>query len=285
MTDKEIIIDGVNVAGCAFICVEDDYCSYTGITRAYKGQCGCSDEEMCKDFPKCFYKKVLKQLQRKEQELLKCHSELVSYKRLWNICFSLREIDKLTEFKDAKEKRKVNKMTTKQEMQEQAKKLQEESDKLNKQIDSMPDKVVPRRWRAEDKKFFWYVGSDGCILNSLDHRTNDDDKRYSLGNYFKTKEEAEEYRDNLLTKQKLKDLALRLNKGVKIDWNNDSQIKRAMSYKEISNELYSTTWCEPRYIGAVYCLDANFLNIAKREIGEDKLIKLIKEEFNCFKSR
>ena len=69
MADKEqIIIDGVNVSGCDFICVEDDYCSYSGITRAYKGECGCSDEEMCKDNPKCFYKKALKQLQRNQAQ-------------------------------------------------------------------------------------------------------------------------------------------------------------------------------------------------------------------------
>lgn len=67
MADK-IIIDGVDVSGCDFLSKEDDYYSYSGEYRAYKGQCGCSDEEMCKDHPNCFYKKALKQLKRKEQE-------------------------------------------------------------------------------------------------------------------------------------------------------------------------------------------------------------------------
>lgn len=66
--DKQIMIDGVDVSGCDFLAKEDDYCSYSGETRAYKGQCGCSDEEMCKDHPNCFYKKALKELKRKEQE-------------------------------------------------------------------------------------------------------------------------------------------------------------------------------------------------------------------------
>lgn len=68
MTDKQIIINGVDVSGCDFLAKKDDYCSYSGITYAYKGQCMCSDEEMCKEHPKCFYKKVLKQLKAKEQE-------------------------------------------------------------------------------------------------------------------------------------------------------------------------------------------------------------------------
>ena len=67
MTDKQIIVDGVDVSGCDFLAKEDDYCSYSGEYRAYKGQCGCSDEEMCKDRPNCFYKKALKKLQRKAE--------------------------------------------------------------------------------------------------------------------------------------------------------------------------------------------------------------------------
>ena len=59
------IIDGIDVSGCEFIAKEDEYSSYN---RVYKGQCLCSNEEMCKNHPNCFYKKVLKQLKRKEQE-------------------------------------------------------------------------------------------------------------------------------------------------------------------------------------------------------------------------
>lgn len=69
MTDKQIMINDVDVSRCDFLAKEDDYCSYSGEYRAYKGQCGCSDEEMCKDHPNCFYKKALNQLKRKEQEV------------------------------------------------------------------------------------------------------------------------------------------------------------------------------------------------------------------------
>ena len=75
MTDKQII-DGVDVSGCEFLVKEDDYCSYSGEYRGYKGQCGCSDEEMCKDHPNCFYKKALKQLKRKEQECEELKKEI-----------------------------------------------------------------------------------------------------------------------------------------------------------------------------------------------------------------
>ena len=64
MTDKQIMINDVDVSRCDFLAKEDDYCSYSGEYRAYKGQCGCSDEEMCKDHPNCYFK----QLKRKEKE-------------------------------------------------------------------------------------------------------------------------------------------------------------------------------------------------------------------------
>lgn len=69
MTEKqEIIINGVDVSGCDFLAKEDIYNSYSGVTTAYKGQCGCSDDEMCKDHRNCGYKKLARQLQRKTAE-------------------------------------------------------------------------------------------------------------------------------------------------------------------------------------------------------------------------
>ena len=79
MENKQIIINNVDVSGCDFLAKEDDYCSYSGEYRAYKGQCGCSDEEMCKDHPNCFYKKALNQLKCKEQE---CQQAMDNYVQL-----------------------------------------------------------------------------------------------------------------------------------------------------------------------------------------------------------
>ena len=79
MENKEIIIDDVDVSGCGFIAKEDEYSLYD---RVYKGQCRCSNEEMCKDHPNCFYKKALKQLKRKEQECEELKAEIKHYKQI-----------------------------------------------------------------------------------------------------------------------------------------------------------------------------------------------------------
>ena len=93
MTDKQIIIDGVDVSGCGQII--DDYQQANRITGKYEHfynicECGCRSVEFynlyCKDNPNCYYKKW----QRKEQECEelqqyhnKCCEEFEKEKKEW----------------------------------------------------------------------------------------------------------------------------------------------------------------------------------------------------------
>lgn len=70
----------------------------------------------------------------------------------------------------------------------------------------------------------------------------------------------------------LKDLALRLNKGEKIDPNNSNQYKYHIYYVP-SGLAITATYCY-QYLGQIYCLDSDFLKIAKQEIGEENLKKI-----------
>ena len=54
MTDKQVIVDGCDVAGC----------EYLGLYKECKLKCGSCCPVDCKDNPNCYYK----QLKRKEQE-------------------------------------------------------------------------------------------------------------------------------------------------------------------------------------------------------------------------
>lgn len=115
MTDKQIIINGVDVSGCDFLAQKDDYCSYSGVTYAYKGQCMCSDEEMCKEHPKCFYKKVLKQLKSKEQECEK-----------WKNAYEVKE-DALAESEEECEELEEQRNQLKKEIEALKKLLKDEN--------------------------------------------------------------------------------------------------------------------------------------------------------------
>ena len=56
---------------------------------------------------------------------------------------------------------------------------------------------IPKRWRAEKKGIYFYVADKGCISDTWEDFDSADNKRYKLGNYFKTEEEAEKVKKEL----------------------------------------------------------------------------------------
>lgn len=56
---------------------------------------------------------------------------------------------------------------------------------------------IPKRWRAEKKGTYFYVADKGCISDTWEDFDSADNKRYKLGNYFKTEEEAEKVKAEL----------------------------------------------------------------------------------------
>ena len=98
-----------------------------------------------------------------------------------------------------------------------------------------------------------------------------------LGKAFKdvdAKNKAEEKRSIYI---KLKNLAERLNKGQKIDWNNTDEDKYSIYYNCTDKKLKEECINVCRNQGTIYCLNKNFLDIAKEEIGEENLLKLFED--------
>ena len=71
-------------------------------------------------------------------------------------------------------------------------------DFINKKLYTYGDEKygIPKRWRAEEGGIYWFIDSDftGKVRDLWDRRSTDENVRYNLGNYFKTKEEAEKVR-------------------------------------------------------------------------------------------
>ncbi len=59
--------------------------------------------------------------------------------------------------------------------------LKEEIERLN----------TSKRWRADYGEMYYYIEFDGKIILEPEYYYNIDNRRYNLGNYFRTKEEAE----------------------------------------------------------------------------------------------
>lgn len=92
---------------------------------------------------------------------------------------------------------------------------------------------------------------------------------------------TQEARDRAIFKSKieikLKNIAERLNKGRKIDWEDKKQIKYNLFYNYEDKKLEYYFGFDYKNQGVIYCLDDNFLYVAKKEIGEENLIKYFKE--------
>ena len=133
-----------------------------------------------------------------------------------------------------------------------------------------------KRWRTKHSREYVYIDSAGNISTAIDHYDNFGDFRYEIGNYFQCLADAQEYINNLTTKQKLKDLALELNNGKEIDWSDMKQTKFFIVLnctKDYLEQNYTYRICD---VGQIHCLDRQFLNKAKQRIGEQELINLIK---------
>ena len=166
----------------------------------------------------------------------------------------------------------------KQELLSKINELEKQIEDLKNQVNSTEFEGIKKGEREMLKygECYYIIGDNGSIYSIEWLNSAADLFRFKTGNCFKTEQEAEEYKENLLTKQALKDLALELNNGVEIDWEGYKQEKYYiyyLNYKEkCLNQYYSYTVQQ----ACINCLDENFLTIAKDRIGEEKLIKLIK---------
>lgn len=165
----------------------------------------------------------------------------------------------------------------KQELIEQIDELKQRIEQLEKEVktDESNIAVTDVRWQPVLGQTYFYLDAFGNV-ESINWDFDDIDYyRFNIGNCFKTRQEGEDYRENLLTKQALKDLALKLNKGAEIDWDDEMETKY-MLYINERKQLAQNSSFDFIDLGQIYCLSKEFLNIAKDHIGEEKLIKLIK---------
>lgn len=177
-----------------------------------------------------------------------------------------------------KDKKEIKPMNEKQKILNDIEEAQRKLDEARKKLDEYNTEY--KRWKPKENERYFYVISNGMV--GSDFRNGNfttDENRYSFYNCFKTREQAEVEAEKILVRRQLEDIAKRLNKGEEIDWCNLAQNKYYLSCDNYNRCGNICCVCSNNTVqGAVYCLDKNFLNVAKREIGEDRLIKYIRGE-------
>lgn len=70
--------------------------------------------------------------------------------------------------------------------------------RLKKRVEEYNEEYgIPKRWRAEKGEKYYFLNTECEIRNIWEDKTKEDGTRYNLGNYFKTKEEAEKVKEEL----------------------------------------------------------------------------------------
>lgn len=134
-------------------------------------------------------------------------------------------------------------------------------------------------WKPETGAMYYFIDSDGEILHTcFDWGLFHCQDRYNIYNCFKTREEAQLEALKIVIGRKIQDIALRLNKGRKIDWSNRYQTKHFIEITEMDNgtcQVGQRTIVANGRIDKAYCLDKHFADVVEEELEFD-LIKYSK---------
>lgn len=151
--------------------------------------------------------------------------------------------------------------------------------------DALAEAVKPvKDWRAEKGDYYYYVDDLGEVDGDEEEVYDSDDYRYTTGNYFQTKEEAEAYRDEQLANGPRNKAIRRVNARIKelndgwvADWSDTDQ-KKFTIYWASAVKDFSVT-----YDDDIFCLSLSYIKsqeIANQIIDEmrDDLLVILGEE-------
>lgn len=161
----------------------------------------------------------------------------------------------------------------KQEILEEINKTKEHLANMEKML----EECGGERWKPKNNEKFWYITD--CITVNYSPFISGiqlDNMRFKNYNCFPSREQAETEAEKILVRRQLEDIARRLNKGQKIDWNNDNQYKWYINHNPLGVTTYSVH--SNKVQGVVYCLDKSFKDVAIQEIGEERLKAYLRGE-------
>ncbi len=146
-------------------------------------------------------------------------------------------------------------------------------------MEKMLGKCEYERRKPKAYEKYWYIDSSG-LVNSTCFLDEDivDAIKLKTYNYFPTKEQTEQEAEKILVRRMLEDIAKRLNRGEKIDWNNGNQNKYFICFNHWQDIIILEHGWKNKFCGVIYCLDKNFLDIAIQEIGKERLKAYLRGE-------
>lgn len=126
-------------------------------------------------------------------------------------------------------------------------------------------------WKPNKNEKYCYIGGDGDIYHTVNVNLTVDDCIFSIGNYFKTDEEAEHMVEKLKVIKELQDFAIE-NRDEEIDWYDKEQDKWEISYKDSNVEPICNNYYRAQAFN-IYFASKEIAQEAIKKIGEDRIKK------------
>ncbi len=137
-------------------------------------------------------------------------------------------------------------------------------------------KPVAKRFIPKHDEAYWYIDYTGkAVYECYSAHSARHDYAYYTGNCYRTKAEAQEVIDKsyAIIHQQIKDIALELNNGEEIDWeNNTPKYYLYINCGELGRYHTGSVKIE----GTIYCLSENFLDECIKRIDKEKLLDYLK---------
>lgn len=149
---------------------------------------------------------------------------------------------------------------------------QEEKDTIMKLVEKSNRKKV---WKPEGGDNYWFITSNGTLFQTMCIEGENDTEQISIGNFFRTKEEAKFMIEKLKVLQELREYAAEHNEG-EIDWSNPKQGKCIITFNHKHKEINAhNIMHQTKDIGQVYFTSEKIAKEAIKEVGEDRIKKYL----------
>lgn len=128
-------------------------------------------------------------------------------------------------------------------------------------------------WTPKEKEKYFYIEDCMGVSDDRNVQAPIDYCRFNIGNYFKTKEEAEHMIEKLKVIHELQKFAYENNEG-EIDWKNFNQCKYKIFYDAEDGDLYVdySIQCESEPFN-IYFTSFKIAKKAIEAVGEDRIKK------------
>lgn len=138
-----------------------------------------------------------------------------------------------------------------------------------KEIDKLVEELETKKWKPSLKEAYYYIGMVGSIY-CTQYTDNDYDKSLiSIGNYFKTEEEAEFELERLKVLEELKEFTYDFSEE---EWKNNDLRKYCIIYRHNTDGIDIDYWCNSNYVTLQFKTEED-CEKAKEKIGEERLKK------------